>query len=153
MRNFPTYFCMSMAHLLHHFEARLQYYEKLLLAWLCLSVCLRGTTGLQLGGFSWNFVRIFWKYLDKAHFARRKAIYGFDHISLGYYNEKYLGKEFVQNIKNVFYVQKLVENSALCEIMWKKKYIWYSRTDHRLRTRIACCLPKVTETHIEYVIL
>jgi hypothetical protein len=56
--------------------------------------------------------------------------------------------------QNTFYVQKrFPENSEICEIMWENEVdpnrpqttIWH--------TRIACWIPKATNTHSQYVIL
>ena len=48
------------------------------------------------------------------------------------------------------------ENSAVNEIMWKKKYGWAGgATDGKLitRMRFARWMPKATNTHSEYVML
>ena len=58
---------------------------------------------------------------------------------------------WLYEIEHTFYAEYLAfENRAVYEIMWKKNVvpqmtIW--------RLRIACCIPKATNTHSKYVIL
>ena len=46
-----------------------------------------------------------------------------------------------------------IENRAVYEIMWKNVVEWGRPQMAKWRTRIACWIPKATDTHSEYVIL
>jgi hypothetical protein len=45
------------------------------------------------------------------------------------------------------------ENRAVCEIMWKGMVESYRQQMTIWRMRIACWIPKATDTHSEYVTL
>jgi len=64
-----------------------------------------------------------------------------------------LRTKVVEKIKTGVYVQYFSENPSVCKIMWKNAVdpdtpqmtIWL--------TRIACWIPKATDTYSQYVIL
>jgi hypothetical protein len=92
---------------------------------------------------------------NNGYFTRRTT-YIFYHISPNSsQNEKCFRRKLYTKSKHTFCVQWLFfsENRAVYEIMWKNSVepgrpqmtIW--------RTRIACWIPKATNTHSEYVTL
>jgi hypothetical protein len=108
------------------------------------------------------YLFIFWNCVEKIQFSSTSdknngyfpwtAIYIFDHISLSSsWNEKYF-RQICRGNQTTHFVCKNVF-SKIYKIMWKKIVepdkpqltIW--------RMRIACCIPKATNAHSEYVIL
>jgi len=61
--------------------------------------------------------------------------------------------KLIEREKNIFYIQYFFENNAFYEIMWKNtvEQDWPQMTIRRVR--IACWIPKATDTHSEYIIV
>jgi hypothetical protein len=77
----------------------------------------------------------------------------FYHISLiSSYNEMFQTK-VVEKIKTHILCSVTFENRAVCEIMWKNIVDWGRPQMTIWRMRIACWIPKATNSHTPYVIL
>jgi len=77
----------------------------------------------------------------------------FYHIPLNYFRTKNIFKKLCIKSKHTFYVYKpFPQNHAAYEIMWKN-IVQPDRPQTTIwRMRIACWIPKATNTHSEYVI-
>jgi hypothetical protein len=66
-----------------------------------------------------------------------------------------ISNKVTENTKHTFYVRFLLffENRAVYEIKWQNIVQPDRPQMTTWRTRIACCIPKATNTHTEYVIL
>ena len=64
-----------------------------------------------------------------------------------------LQTKVVEEIKNTIYLQLFSENGATYEIIWKNIVELGRPQMTTWRMRIACWVPKATDTHSEYVIL
>ena len=131
-----------------------------------VSVRPHGPTRLSLDGFSWNLIfENFRKSVEKIQVPLKsnnnnryftwRPIYIVYHISLSSsYNEKYFRQKLQRKSKHSLCSVTFIRKLRLFEIMWKNtvgrgrpqmKTIW--------RMRIACWIPKATNTNSEYVIL
>ena len=89
---------------------------------------------------------------SNSEYFTRKLVCIFDHISPNYsYNKNVLDQSRIEN-QNTFCVNNFFfsENRAVCEIMWKN--IVEPQVTIR-RMRIACWIPKATNTHSKYIIV
>jgi len=121
--------------------------------------------GSQWTDFQKNYIWVFFENLSRIQVSLKsnkyngyftlRPTYIFNNISLSSsQNKKCFRPKRRENLNNKFYVQKpAFENHAVYEMMWKNDDERGRPQMTIRRMRIACWIPRATNTHPEYVIL